>query len=149
MLTQGLIDLQLLTGTVDANIETEAHKPFTLHGTSHWIGLDVHDAGPYRETVFKPLPSAEALATELARNASSEAAAKPPVAPSWPLQPGMILTVEPGLYFPACATTPERFHNIGIRIEDDVLVTDSNPQVLTNPPKTVAAIEAVMKDAKA
>jgi Xaa-Pro aminopeptidase len=123
-LTQGLVDLDILKGTVDGLIENEAYKQFYMHGTGHWLGLDVHDAGEYRidgESRF--------------------------------LEPGMALTVEPGLYFrPLLADSPahyvpvpEHFLHIGVRIEDDLVVTaDGHENLTTLAPKTVADIEATM-----
>lgn len=115
VLTQGMIDLKLLKGSVDELIESNAYNRFYMHRTGHWLGLDVHDAGEYK------LDSA------------------------WrPLQPGMTLTVEPGLYIRPADDVPEALWNIGIRIEDDVAVTASGCEVLSSPPKTVAEIEAWM-----
>ncbi|MFQ3788602.1 Xaa-Pro aminopeptidase [Halomonas sp. A29] len=115
-LTAGLIQLGLLDGDVEARIEDESYKRFYLHSTSHWLGLDVHDVGDYRLD-GKPRP----------------------------LEPGMVLTVEPGLYIPAEEDIPQRFRGIGIRIEDDVAVTADGHEVLTvEVPKQVAEIEALM-----
>lgn len=116
VLAQGFIDLQLLTGTLESVLQTESYRKFYMHRTGHWLGLDVHDAGDYKR------------------------------AGTWrPLQPGMTLTVEPGCYIRPAADVPERFFGIGIRIEDDVLVTDSGCDILTDAaPKTVADIEALM-----
>jgi Xaa-Pro aminopeptidase len=117
VLSQGMVDLGLLAGEVDGLIESEAYKRFYMHRTGHWLGLDVHDAGEYK------------------------------IQGAWrPLQPGMTLTVEPGCYIRAAADIDERFHGIGIRIEDDVLVTDAGHEILTEAtPRTVAAIEEVMR----
>lgn len=116
VLVQGLVDIRLLKGEVDGLIETEAYKPFYMHRTGHWLGRDVHDAGEYK------------------------------LSGEWrPLEPGMVLTVEPGLYIRPSEQVPEAFWNIGIRIEDDVLVTADGNDVLTNPPKTVAEIEEAMR----
>ena len=115
VLVQGMVDLQLLTGSVDGIIESGAYKRFYMHRTGHWLGLDVHDAGEYK---------------------SGE---------DWmPLAPGMVLTVEPGLYIRPGAEVPEHLHGIGIRIEDDVIVTPEGCRVYTRAPKTVAEIEEVM-----
>ncbi|MGR4066234.1 Xaa-Pro aminopeptidase [Halomonas sp. LR3S48] len=115
-LTDGLIQLGLLAGEVEARIEDESYKRFYLHSTSHWLGLDVHDVGDYR-LEGKPRP----------------------------LEPGMVLTVEPGLYLPADEDVPPRFRGIGIRIEDDVAVTREGHEVLTaDVPKRAAEIEALM-----
>ncbi|MDR1164044.1 MAG: aminopeptidase P N-terminal domain-containing protein [Candidatus Accumulibacter sp.] len=116
VLVQGLVDLKVLSGAVDGLIESEAYKPYYMHRTGHWLGLDVHDAGEY---VSKARESAV-------------------------LAPGMTLTVEPGLYFrPGCAA-PEAFHGTGVRIEDDVLVTETGAEVYTSAPKTVAEIESLV-----
>ncbi|MEW6120393.1 MAG: aminopeptidase P N-terminal domain-containing protein [Pseudomonadota bacterium] len=116
VLTQGMVDLGLLAGEVDGLIESNAYNRFYMHRTGHWLGMDVHDAGEYK------------------------------VHGEWrPLQPGMTLTVEPGLYIRPADDVPAAFHNIGIRIEDDVVVTESGCEVLTSPPKTVAEIETWMQ----
>lgn len=101
-LTEGLVDLGLLNGDVAGLIESGAYKRFYLHQTSHWLGLDVHDVGAYRE------------------------AAGPVV-----LEPGMVLTVEPGLYIPDDDDIPEHFRGIAVRIEDDALVTVEGREILT------------------
>ncbi len=116
VLTQGMIDLKLLAGSVDGAIESEAYKPFYMHRTGHWLGLDVHDAGEYK--------SGEDWA---------------------PLAAGMALTVEPGLYIRPGADVPEHLHGIGIRIEDDVFVTESGCEVYTTAPKSIHEIEEVMR----
>jgi Xaa-Pro aminopeptidase len=104
VLVEGMIALGLLEGEVDAIIEEEKpFKRFFMHNTSHWLGLDVHDAGGYRDTGGDPLL----------------------------LAPGMVLTVEPGLYIPAEDDVPEALRGIGIRLEDDVLVTEDGHEVLT------------------
>lgn len=115
-LTEGLIELGLLEGEVQARIDDESYRRFYLHSTSHWLGLDVHDVGAYRQG-GEPRP----------------------------LVPGMVLTVEPGLYVPADDDIPEAFRGIGIRIEDDVAVTAGGHEVLTTgAPKRVSEIEALM-----
>jgi Xaa-Pro aminopeptidase len=114
-----MIDLGLLTGSVDGAIESEAYKRFYMHRTGHWLGLDVHDAGEYKE-----------------HSDGGE----------WvKLQAGMTLTVEPGLYIRAAADVPQALHGIGIRIEDDVIVTATGCEVYTDAPKTIADIEEVMR----
>ena len=117
VLVQGLIDLRILRGSVEGNIEHEAYRPYFMHGTSHWLGLDVHDAGIYRA------------------NGKSTA-----------LVPGMVLTVEPGLYLATDAPrVPKRLQGIGVRIEDDVLVTPSGRRNLSGRiPSTVDALEALV-----
>ncbi len=118
VITQGLLDLEILHGDLDALIEEEAYKSYYMHRTGHWLGLDVHDVGEYK------------------------------VGGEWRvLEPGMVMTVEPGLYFPQdCTSVAKKWRGIGIRIEDDVVVTDKAPRVLTKSvPKTVAEIEALMQ----
>ena len=116
VLTQGMVDLKLLAGSVDGLIESNAYNRFYMHRTGHWLGMDVHDAGEYK------------------------------IKGEWrPLVPGMTLTVEPGLYIRPADDVPAAFWNIGIRIEDDVAVTESGCEVLTSPPKTVTEIEDWMK----
>ena len=125
MLVQGLIDLGLLSGSIDAVLESGAHRQFYMHRTGHWLGLDVHDAGDYREP-----------------RAAPDGGERP-----WrSLQPGMALTVEPGLYLRPAANVPERFWNIGVRIEDDVVVTAGGHDVLTHgAPRLAADVEALMR----
>ena len=116
VLTRGLIELGILKGELAGLLEQEAYKPYYMHKTGHWLGLDVHDAGDYkREGAWREL------------------------------HPGMVLTVEPGLYLRPSESLPQQYWNIGIRIEDDVVVTEAGRQVLTSPPKTVADIEAWMR----
>lgn len=116
-LTAGLIELGLLEGDVQARIDDESYRRFYLHSTSHWLGLDVHDVGTYRLDEQTPRP----------------------------LAPGMVLTVEPGLYIPSDDDIPDAYHGIGIRIEDNVVVTKDGHAVLTaDVPKQVADIEALM-----
>lgn len=127
VLAQGMLDTGLLdknkVGGLDDVIEKGAYRQFYMHRTGHWLGMDVHDVGEYRE--------AAALATE-----------KP-----WrKLEPGMMLTIEPGIYVRPDPGVPEQYWNIGIRIEDDALVTEDGCELITAAaPKTVAEIEAVMK----
>jgi Xaa-Pro aminopeptidase len=120
VLAQGMLELKLLTGTLGEVLEKETYKRFYMHRTGHWLGLDVHDAGDYKH------------------------------GGQWrPLAPGMALTVEPGLYIRAEDDVPERLRNIGVRIEDDVLVTERGCEVLTvEALKSVADIEALMRDAR-
>jgi Xaa-Pro aminopeptidase len=122
VLVQGMLDTKLISkfSTVDDAIAERAHTPFYMHGTSHWLGMDVHDVGAYRDLSVQDRPSR-------------------------PLQAGMALTVEPGIYVRPGEGVPEEFWNIGIRIEDDVVVTHSGSTVLSTAPKTVADIEALMK----
>jgi Xaa-Pro aminopeptidase len=114
VLAQGYLDLGLCTGTLDEVLESGSYKQFYMHRAGHWLGLDVHDAGLYQ-----------------VKGASQK------------LVPGMVLTVEPGTYIRPADNVPERFWNIGVRIEDDVLVTASGTENLTAAaPKTVADVEA-------
>ncbi len=120
VITEGLLDLGILQGDLTKLIEDEAYKTFFMHGTGHWLGRDVHDVGQYK------------------------------LNGEWRvLQPGMVVTVEPGIYISAEAGrengVDEKYWGIGIRIEDDVLVTDSGYEVLTTGlPRTVDEIEAYM-----
>jgi Xaa-Pro aminopeptidase len=125
VLVQGLIDLKLLSGSVAGAIESGTYKQFYMHRTGHWLGLDVHDVGDYLDPA--------APATETGR-------------PSRPLAPGMVVTVEPGLYLRCAPNVPETFANIGIRIEDDALVTADGCEILSAAaPKVAADIEALMR----
>lgn len=120
ILVQGLIDLGLLQGSVDGNIESESYKRFYMHRIGHWLGLDVHDVGAYKQQG------------------------------AWrPLQAGMVTTIEPGLYIRAGDGVPTEFANIGIRIEDDVLITEQGHEVLTaEVPTDPVAIETLMATTK-
>ena len=124
VLTQGLVDLGFLDGDVDGLIEQEKFRPYYMHGTSHWLGIDVHDVGAY-----------------VVRQGDAEAKPRP-------LEPGMAYTVEPGLYVrPDDEDAPERFRGIGIRIEDDVVITEDGHLNLTRDiPKTADDVEAWMAD---
>lgn len=119
-LTEGLVRLGILSGEVDELIRNEAYKPYYMHRTSHWLGIDVHDVGAYRE--------------------GDE---------SRPLEAGMVLTIEPGLYFaPDLEEVPAAYRGMGIRIEDDVLITaDGHENLTAAAPKTADEIEAVMRGA--
>jgi Xaa-Pro aminopeptidase len=116
-LTRGLVKLDLLGGSVDKNLREQTYRKFYMHKTGHWLGLDVHDAGDYRvDGEFRVL------------------------------EPGMVVTVEPGLYIaPDLKGVPAKFRGIGIRIEDDVVVTNGDPEVISDGvPKDADAIEALM-----
>ena len=114
-LTGHLVSLGILSGEVPALVESGAFKPFYMHRTSHWLGMDVHDIGFYSEN----------------------GAARP-------LVPGMVLTIEPGLYVAEDAAAPAEFRGLGVRIEDDILVTATGGENLTAAtPKTVAELEAL------
>ncbi|HEV7618165.1 MAG TPA: aminopeptidase P N-terminal domain-containing protein [Burkholderiaceae bacterium] len=127
VLAQGMLDTGLLdknkTGTLDDAIANGDYRQFYMHRTGHWIGMDVHDVGEYRDP-----------------------AATDEEKPWRTLQPGMALTVEPGIYVRPAEGVPEKFWHIGIRIEDDALVTANGCDIITSAaPKTVAEIEATMK----
>lgn len=116
VLTRGLIDLGLLKGQLAKLIRDQAYQRFYMHRTGHWLGLDVHDVGEYR------------------------------IDGNWRLlEPGMVMTVEPGLYINPERDIPKRFRGIGIRIEDDVLITKESGEVLTQAmPKQVSEIESLV-----
>lgn len=116
VLTRGLKDVGLLKGGVAKLIKDKAYSRFYMHRTGHWLGMDVHDVGDYK------------------------------IENEWRLlEPNMVTTVEPGLYIQPAKDVPKRFHNIGIRIEDDVLITKDGYDVLSKDvPKDVASIEALV-----
>jgi Xaa-Pro aminopeptidase len=117
VITQGLVKLGLLKGRLATLLRDGEYRRFFMHRTGHWLGMDVHDVGDYK------------------------------IGDEWrALEPGMVMTIEPGIYIPPGSRgVPKRFHNIGIRIEDDVLVTRSGVEVLTNGvPKDPDEIEALM-----
>ncbi|MEG0405055.1 MAG: Xaa-Pro aminopeptidase [Acinetobacter sp.] len=121
ILTQGLVDLGLLSGNVDELVESEAFRQFFMHGTGHWLGMDVHDVGAYK------------------------------TGEDWrAYEAGMVVTVEPGLYVaPDDETVDAKWRGIGIRIEDDIVVTENGPLVLTkNVVKTIDDIESLMVKTK-
>lgn len=117
VLAQGFIDLKLCHGSVDDVLESGSYRQFYMHRTGHWLGMDVHDVGDYKS------------------------------GDDWrALQPGMVLTVEPGCYIRPADNVPVALWNIGIRIEDDVAITAQGNEVLTDAaPKTVADIEELMR----
>ena len=118
VLVEGLIELGLLTGDVESLISDEAYKRFYMHQTSHWIGMDVHDVGKYTTADGAPRPFEE----------------------------GMVLTVEPGIYIsPSDTEVPASYRGIGIRIEDDILVTNDEPDNLSiDVPKELDEIEKIV-----
>jgi Xaa-Pro aminopeptidase len=118
VLAQGMVDLGLCKGSTDSVIESGDYRRFYMHRTGHWLGMDVHDAGDYK------------------RNGA------------WlELKPGMVLTVEPGCYVRPAEGVPEEFWNIGVRIEDDALVTDSGCEIITAAaPKKIDDIESLMRN---
>jgi Xaa-Pro aminopeptidase len=121
VLVQGMLDAGLLQGSVDAAIANKSYAQFYMHGTGHWLGMDVHDVGLYRDVSHADKPSRL-------------------------IQPGMALTVEPGIYVRPAEGVPQQYWNIGIRIEDDVIVTPDGYRLLTaSAPKSIADIEYLMK----
>jgi Xaa-Pro aminopeptidase len=118
VITQGLVDLGLLQGNTDELIATNAYKPFYMHRIGHWLGMDVHDVGDYK------------------------------IEGEWRLlEAGMVMTVEPGIYIsPDDETVAKKWRGIGVRIEDDVLITkDGNDILSKDVPKAIADIEALMR----
>uniref|UniRef100_UPI002499F31E M24 family metallopeptidase n=1 Tax=Pseudomonas sp. PS02288 TaxID=2991443 RepID=UPI002499F31E len=121
VITAGLLELGLLKGTLDELIASEAYKPFYMHRAGHWLGMDVHDVGDYK------------------------------VGGEWRvLEPGMSMTVEPGIYIaPDNTSVAKKWRGIGIRIEDDVVVTRTGCEILTGGvPKGIDEIEALMAQAR-
>ncbi|MEO0478185.1 MAG: aminopeptidase P N-terminal domain-containing protein [Planctomycetota bacterium] len=118
-LTRGLVDLGVLRGDPKKLFKTNAFRPFYMHGTGHYLGRDVHDVGAYEDEKGRPIP----------------------------LEPGMVLTIEPGLYFDSKDQgVPAQLRGIGVRIEDDILVTEDGCEVLTAAvPTDPKAIEAVCR----
>ena len=115
-ITQGLLDLGILVGDLENCIAQEAHKDYFMHGLGHYLGLDVHDVGAYKE------------------NGENKV-----------LSPGMVMTVEPGIYINSKANVPQRYKGIGVRIEDNIVITAGGNEVLTaKAPKSVEDIEALM-----
>jgi Xaa-Pro aminopeptidase len=140
VLSQGLLDLGLLDksklGGVDDVIAQRSYFRFYMHRTSHWLGMDVHDCGSYVEPseIGQVSERRDPLSGELIKDR-----------PSRILRPRMVLTLEPGLYVRAADDVPAAFHNIGIRIEDDAVVTEQGCELITRDvPVTVADIEALM-----
>jgi Xaa-Pro aminopeptidase len=121
VITEGLIDLGLLSGSVAENIEQKHYRTYFMHGTGHWLGLDVHDAGGYRDHDDEPMT----------------------------LRPGMVTTVEPGIYVRRDVDCADRFKGIGVRIEDDILVTANGNENLTAAiPKRVEELESIVGSAR-
>lgn len=117
VITTGLVDVGLLKGKIETLIATKAYQAFYMHNSGHWLGLDTHDVGSYQV------------------NGQAR-----------PLLPGMVLTVEPGIYIPKMPSVPQKWWNIGIRIEDDVVVTLEGHKVLSSElPKKIDDIEAIMR----
>jgi Xaa-Pro aminopeptidase len=139
VLTQGLLDTGLLDrrvlGDVDAAIAQTAYRRFYMHATGHWLGRDVHDVGEYLSLGEAPGEQVDSTGRVVVAK------------PSRRLEPGMVVTLEPGLYVRPAADLPERYWNIGIRIEDDAVVTDTGCELISRGvPVAVRDIEALMRD---
>ena len=141
VLAQGMLDVGLLdkntVGTLDDVIEKRAYFQFYMHRTGHWLGMDVHDCGGYLEPseVGQTSERKDALTGEIIINR-----------PARILRAGMVLTIEPGIYVRPAAGVPEQFHNIGIRIEDDAIVTDTGCELISRGvPVKADEIEALMR----
>jgi len=141
VLSQGMLDLGLLdadkVGGVDDVIEKRAYFAYYMHRTGHWLGMDVHDCGSYVEPAQAGEVSErrDPLSNELIKNR-----------PSRILKPGMVLTIEPGIYVRPGEGVPEQFHNIGIRIEDDAIVTETGCELISRGvPVKPDEIEALMR----
>lgn len=125
-LTQNMIDIGLMQTSLDEAIETKAYREYYMHGTGHYLGIDVHDVGPYRDAADQPTI----------------------------YEPGMVVTIEPGIYVRADSGAPERFHGIGVRIEDDVVIVpeekaaDEPSRILTREvPKAADEIVEIRREA--
>ncbi|WP_417437213.1 Xaa-Pro aminopeptidase [Idiomarina abyssalis] len=118
VISDGLTKLGILTGDAEENFKEQRWKTYFIHGLGHWLGLDVHDVGRYRDSEGDPVP----------------------------FKPGMVLTVEPGIYIPEDADVEDKWRGIGIRIEDDLVVTaDGFDNMTADVPKTIEEIETWMK----
>ncbi|MDI1271989.1 aminopeptidase P N-terminal domain-containing protein [Polaromonas sp.] len=138
VLAQGMLDTGLLDkkkhGKVDDVLASGAYRQFYMHRTGHWMGMDVHDCGDYTEPGSKPREEKDALGQTVMRK------------PSRILRPGMVTTIEPGIYVRPAKGVPKEFWNIGIRIEDDALVTAKGCELLTRGvPVEADEIEALMR----
>jgi len=119
IITAGLLTLGILQGELNQLIEQKAYRAFYMHGLGHWLGLDVHDVGNYGENKNRPL------------------------------QEGMVLTVEPGIYISPEADVPVQYKGIGVRIEDNILITEYGNKILTAAaPKEIIEIENLMNSHK-
>ena len=141
VLAQGMLDVGLLdknkVGNLQDVIEKRAYFPFYMHRTSHWLGMDVHDCGGYNEPseLGNTTTRTDPLSNEVITNR-----------PSRILRPGMVLTLEPGIYVRPAAGVPEQFHNIGIRIEDDAIVNEGGCELISRGvPVKAGEIEALMR----
>ena len=139
VLVEGMLDTGLLPkakhGKVDDVLESGAYRQFYMHRTGHWMGMDVHDCGDYTEPSSRPREEKDALGQTVMRK------------PSRVLKPGMVLTIEPGIYVRPAKNVPKEFWNIGIRIEDDALVTAKGCELMTRGvPVKADEIEALMRE---
>jgi Xaa-Pro aminopeptidase len=133
MLAVGLLDRNTV-GDLDAVIASAAYRQFYMHGTGHWLGRDVHDAGEYLALEEAPVEQPDGMGGTVV---------KPP---SRVLQPGMVVTIEPGIYVRPAPGVAERWWNIGIRIEDDAVVTADGCELISRGvPAAAAEIEALMR----
>ncbi len=160
VLAQGMIDCRLLRGSLSGVLESGAYRRFYMHRTGHWLGRDVHDCGDYREATgehgapIRP-PRRSAAAAKAARRKpgvtterGAGAAPAPAQRPWRKLAAGMVVTIEPGIYVRAASDVPKPYHDIGIRIEDDALLTARGCELITaGVPKACDDIEALMRDA--
>jgi len=139
VLAQGMLDVGLLDsnnhGDVDAVIESAAYRQFYMHGTGHWLGLDVHDVGEYLALEEAPVEQPDVRGGTVVRR------------PSRLLQPGMVVTLEPGLYVRPAQGVPEKFWDTGIRIEDDALITADGCELISREvPVDAREIEVLMRE---
>ena len=140
VLAQGMLDTGLLdrnaAGDVDAVMESAAYRAFYMHGTGHWLGRDVHDVGDYASADEAPVEQPDWQGGRVVKR------------PSRRLEAGMVVTIEPGIYVRPAENVPERYWNIGIRIEDDALVTPTGCELMSRGvPVAAAEIEALMRGA--
>jgi Xaa-Pro aminopeptidase len=141
VLAQGMLEVGLLDrkkhGRTEDVIESGAYRQFYMHRTGHWLGMDVHDCGDYTEPGTRAREEIDATGLAVMRR------------PSRVLRPGMVLTIEPGCYIRPADDVPETFWNIGVRIEDDAVVTATGCEIITSGvPNTIAGIEALMAEAR-
>ena len=139
VLAQGMLDTGLLArntaGDVDAVVESTAYRQYYMHGTGHWLGRDVHDVGEYLSLNEAAVEQADGLGNRVL------------MPPSRLLEPGMVVTLEPGIYVRPAPGVPERYWNIGIRIEDDAVVTATGCELISRGvPVAATEIEALMKE---
>ncbi len=133
MLASGLLDRKVV-GDVDTVIESAAYRQFYMHGTGHWLGRDVHDVGDYQQADEAPIDQPDGQGGRVVKK------------PSRKLEPGMVVTIEPGLYVRPAEGVPERYWNIGIRIEDDAVVTATGCELISRgAPVAASEIEALMR----